>query len=104
MKRKKKIRIDYLGFYQDVLEKNRVTLEFELRNLTHDTIYLSEIHNLIAYKNGKKIKKEKINNGIGTPFVWPRLNKCPEESEYRNALCSKFALKLVKKKYWNWII
>jgi hypothetical protein len=65
----KKVRIDYIGFYQDVLEKNRVTLDFELRNLTHDTIYLSEILNLIAYKNGKKIKKEKINNGIGTPFV-----------------------------------
>ena len=65
----KKVRIDYIGLYQDALEKNRVTLEFELRNLTHDTIYLSEILNLIAYKNGKKIKKEKINNGIGTPFV-----------------------------------
>ncbi len=80
MKRKKKIRIDYIGFYQDALEKNRVTLEFELRNLTHDTIYLSEILNLIAYKNGKQIKEEKINYGIGTPFVTPRLNKCPEEN------------------------
>jgi hypothetical protein len=35
---------------------------------------------LIAYKNGKQIKEEKINYGIGTPFVTPRLNKCPEEN------------------------
>jgi hypothetical protein len=34
----KKVRIDYIGFYQDVLEKNRVTLDFELRNVTNHTI------------------------------------------------------------------
>ena len=93
----KEILTNYIGFYVDKSNKNKVELEFEIRNLTNDTIYISEKHlSIKVYKNAKEIKEEIINYGIGTPFIRPRIAKCPEIQNIKHNLAIKFSTKLVQ--------
>ena len=94
----KEISTNYIGFYIDKSNKNKAELEFEIRNLTNDTIYISEENlNIKVYKNTKEIKEEIIDYGIATPFVRPRIAKCPEIENIKNTLASKFSTELVQK-------
>ena len=97
-KAQKEISVNYIGFYIDKSNKNKVELEFEIRNLTNDTIYISEENlNIKVYKNTKEIKEQIIDYGIGTPFIRPRITKCPEIENVKNNLAIKFSTGLVQK-------
>jgi hypothetical protein len=94
----KEISTNYIGFYIDKSNKNKAELEFEIRNLTKDTIYVSEENlNIKIYRNTKEIKEEIIDYGIATPFIRPRIAKCPEMENIKNTLASKFSTELVQK-------
>lgn len=90
-----KFKLSYSGFFQDHLE-NWPKLQFELINLTNDTLYIS--YDNIKFevrKNSKKVEEEKPKLGIGTPFIRPKLEECPEKQVERKRLAQKFAEKLV---------
>jgi len=90
------ISANYIGFYQDKLENKKVRLEFEIRNLTKDTIYVYEDNFKVqVYKNGRELIEQKTNYGIGTPFVRPRLNPCPEITNIKNQLAKNYIIKLL---------
>lgn len=90
-----KFKLSYSGFFQDRLEK-WPKLEFEIVNLTNDTLYIS--YDNIKFevrKNSKKVEEEKPKPSIGTPFIRPRVAECPEKQLEKNKLAQNFAKKLV---------
>lgn len=92
-----KFKLSYIGFFQDHLE-NWPKLQFEIINLTNDTLYIS--YDNIKFevrKNSKKVEEEKPKLGIGTPFIRPKLAECPEKQLDKRRLAQKFAEKLVDK-------
>ena len=92
-----KFKISYSGFFQDHLE-NWPKLQFEVINLTNDTLYIS--YDNIEFevrKNSKKVKEDKPKFGIGTPFIRPNLAECPEKQLDKKRLAQKFAQQLVAK-------
>ena len=92
-----KFKISYSGFFQDHLE-NWPKLQFEIINLTNDTLYISYDNiEFIVRKNSKKVKEEKPKIGIGTHFIRPKLAECSEKQLDKKRLAQKFAQKLVAK-------
>ena len=90
------ISANYIGFYQEKLENKKVRLEFEIRNLTKDTVYIyNDNFKIEVYKNRKKLVEQKPNYGIGTPFVRPRINPCPEITNIKNQLAKNYIKKLL---------
>lgn len=92
-----KFKLTYSGFFQDRLE-TWPKLEFEIINLTNDTLYIS--YDNIKFevrKNSKKVDEEKLKPSFGSPFIRPRLAECPEKQLDKKRLAEKFAQKLVAK-------
>jgi hypothetical protein len=91
-------KITFTGFFQDRLEPNWVKMEFEIINKSSDTLYLSSER--IKYKvskNKKELKEEKIDYGMGQPFIRPREAQCLEKKLIKDSLAVKFVEGLTKK-------
>lgn len=96
----KKVEISYIGYFQDKLE-SWPKLEFEIRNLTGDTLYLSrENIKFVVTKDSKRVEQEQLKTTSDvsyTPFIRPRFEECPEGRTVRDKLAQDFARKLVLK-------
>jgi|SRR6218665_2095273 len=99
------IKLTYLGYEINRYRFNYQNLNFEIRNNTKDTLYLSEMNISVKVIKGGKTLEEDNSKSIGTPYVRPVINKgfvCKEEKEYKekiNSLKVKFAEKLYQKNF-----
>ena len=92
-----KFKLSYIGFFQDHLE-NWPRLQFEIINLTNDTLYIStENIKFEVIRNARKVLEEKIKLGSGQPFFRPKLLECSEKQNIKYQLSQKFAEKIVAK-------
>ncbi|WP_131701507.1 hypothetical protein [Flavobacterium sp. ABG] len=94
----------YLGYESKTYLNNFVLLQFEIENLTNDTIYLSEKNiDLKIFKNKKKINEDNLPTYL--PFIRPikiKEFKCEEKERYEKSieeLKLKFANKLYEKNF-----
>lgn len=94
----------YLGYESKTYLNNFVLLQFEIENVSNDTIYLSEKNiDLKIFKNKKNIKED--NLPIYLPFIRPtkiKQFKCEEKEKYVKVieeLKIKFANKLYEKNF-----
>lgn len=102
-----KIKTTYLGFEYYVHPGGDLNkLNFELKNNTLDTLYISRQNIDFNIKKEKYILKNTINtSSIGSPFFWPRIRKqfkCEEKDKYEKYLENlklKFAKKLYEKNF-----
>lgn len=94
----------YLGYESKTYLNNFILLQFEIENLTNDTIYLSEKNiDLKIFKNKKNINEDNLPTYL--PFIRPtkiKEFKCEEKEKYEKSieeLKLKFANKLYEKNF-----
>lgn len=98
-----KINARYLGFEYYVYPGGNLNkLNFEIKNNTLDTLYISNKNLSFIVKKGKIVLKEdKSSSSIGSPFFLPRVRKqfrCEEKDRYEKEI-EKLKLKFAKKLY-----
>lgn len=116
---KSAIEILYLEYSRDGSDKNRVSLNFEIRNTTQDTIFLSRDHIIMTVRKGRKHLAHEHFSGPGQPFVRPRIRPiipCEEKQRHEakmDSLKSRFAELLYEKNFGitsqsnvdrNWVV
>jgi hypothetical protein len=91
------LKISYSGYFQDHLE-TYPKLQFEIINLTNDTLYFSNDNlKFEVIKNSEIVVEEKPHFGNGLPFLRPKFEKCPEIQIQKQNLSKTFAKKLISK-------
>lgn len=101
-----KIKITYLGFEYYVHPGGSLNdLNFELKNNTLDTLYISRQNITFNIRKGNSVLKEVQNKSIGSLFFLPRVRKqflCDDKVKYEKYLENlklKFANKLYEKNF-----